>query len=300
MLCEKTRSCRQCLASLNLVSITIRQNEGLTVIDKVKRVTEATVRSAINELKTAGMRVSVRALRQRIGYGSMSTIARLKNQIEIADLLQPVETPLPVSHDPFAAAKSLFDEVLPLVEQRILDKLDNFSPDIRQHPDYLHVQSLLETRSEELRQRDSELRELRQLYQSVLADRVEKTRTGLLLKGRISKLKQALAEKERLLNDQQMVDVIDYEELLDWNLRLQEEAELDDMQAAVEVDWVLDKARAKSRALALAQSDSKAGDISQQLTAERFRTIGKEGEPKPYAASTVGRWLSEWRKAGLL
>ncbi|OUD13089.1 DNA-binding protein [Thioflexithrix psekupsensis] len=171
------------------------------MINARKRINEAIVRQAIGELAAQGKKTSVRALLAHIGYGSMATIAKYKNQIEhnpVSVSSTAAEPADPVFH----VAHRVLLEILPVLEERIQSYLEDSLASFKDH-DYQDLQQHFQTLEEELRHKENELRDIRQLYHSVLADRSEKTRTAIALKQRVHKLKQELEEKESQLQQLQ-------------------------------------------------------------------------------------------------
>lgn len=189
-----------------------------------RRVTEQVVKQAILELQAQGKKISVRTLLAHIGYGSMGTIAKYKQRCEMFLHNSPLNSK---THELVAA--TLTDEVLPLIEQRLTKLLNRLDIPLNENPEYLSLQAQLNTLNEELKHKDLELHELKQLYKSVLADRAEKTRTAISLKNRLTKVKEESQQKEQQWQQQNQhlqaqinamtALQIDYDSILSWNFK---------------------------------------------------------------------------------
>lgn len=273
-----------------------------------KRVNETIVRQAMTELSAQGKNPSVRALLAHIGYGSMGTIAKYKNQIEGEAHHTTTSEP---AEDVFEIARAVLNEMLPILEERIQAHLHAVLNIPTQQTDYQTVQSHLRTTQEELRQRESELREMRQLYHSVLADRSEKTRAAIVLKQRLNKLKQELQDKTQYIAQLELLAPItqtvaessaaewsphstqtenmEYAELIDWNMPGVAE------KTAVVPD-LTDLATAQSRAWQLYHADPShsAHTLCHQLQAEGYRRATLKQGVRPYTERMVANWMKYW------
>lgn len=274
-----------------------------------KRVNEIIVRQAIDALEAQGKRISVRALLAHIGYGSMGTIAKYKNQIEGHH-----ETSVAVNNqvDIFQIARLVLTEMLPVLEDRIQTHLQQVIPNLTPLPDYHSLEGHLRTTQEELRQKESELREMRQLYHSVLADRSEKTRAAIALKHRLAKAKQEVEEKDQQLNTllmkyaetgdwltrtvcsmhESVQTEIDYAELVAWNTAKPQPSTID------RTDPVLAEARAFS--LWQTRPSLSASDLMQQLQQEGFQTLTTKHGLQAFSSRTIKKWLKQWQQAQII
>jgi hypothetical protein len=272
-----------------------------------KRVNATIVRQAMTELSAQGKNPSVRALLAHIGYGSMGTIAKYKNQIEGEGHRATTSEP---AEDVFEIARAVLNEMLPILEERIQDHLHAVFDIPTQHIDYQTLQSHLRTTQEELRQRESELREMRHLYHSVLADRSEKTRAAIVLKQRLNKLKQELQDKNQYINQLELLapitqsladattaewssistqtETLEYAELIEWNMPTAAEA-----TAAPDLT---DLAAAQSRAWQLYHADpsQSAQNLCDQLQAEGYRRATLKQGLRPYTERMVANWMKYW------
>lgn len=273
-----------------------------------KRVNETIVRQAIEALEAQGKKTSVRALLAHIGYGSMGTIAKYKNQIEGHH-----ETSVAVNKqvDIFQVARLVLTEMLPVLEDRIQTHLQQVIPSLTPLPDYHSLEGHLRTTQEELRQKESELREMRQLYHSVLADRSEKTRAAIALKHRLAKAKQEAEEKDQKLNQLNALlgNHTDAKDWLTLTVSSMYEAESEIDYAAL-VAWnavsaqrvILDRTdpeQAEARALYLWQTQPSisARELSQQLQQEGFQTMTAKRGLQAYSTQTIKKWLKQWQQA---
>jgi uncharacterized coiled-coil protein SlyX len=248
------------------------------------RLTIEAVQKAIDDLQSEGIKPTYQTIVERVGYGSYTTLKRLRNRHP--DVFECFEKP---KHQPSSRSVS---ERFEQLESRLvyLESLINNKP------------SVVDDNTTQWAFKFKEL----QTENGALESKLEAVQSEA--QANINSLAQKLSEAKREIQRQST----EYNNLHQKYITLKADVFEGKVPAKsttrnpltldgeVEVEYIIDTDKAKERVIELTKEGLDHKAITQQLESEGYRTKGLLGDVKPYLQSNIGKWQRKFKQNGHL
>ena len=266
------------------------------------RLTIEAVQKAIDDLQNEGIKPTYQTIIERVGYGSYTTLKRLRNRHP--NVFECFEKP---KHQPSSRSVS---ERFEQLESVMLQRYATLESRLVYLESLINKEQLAPKPSvgysvadDNTTQWESKLGEL-QTENEALESKLEAVQSEA--QTNINSLAQKLGEAKREIQRQST----EYNNLHQKYIALK--ADIFDGNAPVKsttrnpltlngeakVKYIIDTDKAKERVIELTKEGLDHKAITQQLESEGYRTKGLLGDVKPYLQTNIGKWQRKFKQKG--
>jgi len=259
------------------------------------RLTIEAVQKAIDDLQNEGIKPTYQTIIERVGYGSYTTLKRLRNRHP--NVFECFEKP---KHQPSSRSVS---ERFEQLESVMLQRYATLESRLVYLESLINKEKLVpkpnvgySVADDNTTQWESKLEELQSEKEAL------QNEAQMKIDQLTQKLAETKQENKRLAGEYNQLHekyVALKADIFDGNAPVKSTARNPlTLDGEAEVEYIIDTDKAKERVIELTKEGLDHKEITQQLESEGYRTKGLLGDVKPYLQSNIGKWQRKFKQKG--